>query len=180
MIEIARVDQLHRWIQTKAVFSQTLIPNQKSWNDCRARPQGEQGDRRCCRSGNSEELGKNTLAAGSVLVEQNSDSFVLPERLQDVARRTSSFDRNVATPSAIRRNQSFNARIIDRSNHKSQRIPVNCMSKGTQFPSPKVGRHENNASPTTQTFKIIFESIMNDEPADVAFVQFRHVRELHE
>jgi hypothetical protein len=54
------------------------------------------------------------------------------------------------------------------------------VSKRTQFPGAKVGRHENNASATPQTFKVIFESVMNDEPADVAFIQFRHVRELHE
>src|SRR5215472_12783668 len=136
MLEIAGLDQLDRWIQTKAVLSQTRIPNQESRNDSRARPQGEQGEgwRRCGR--NSKELGKNAFASRRVLVEENSDSFVLPQCLQDVARRTSSFDRNVAAARAIRRNQSFNARIIDRSNHKSQRIPVNCMSKGTQFPSP--------------------------------------------
>jgi len=43
-----------------------------------------------------------------------------------------------------------------------------------------VGRHENDAPATPQTFKVIFESVMNDEPADVAFVQFGHVSELHE
>src|SRR5689334_20158573 len=119
MIEIARVDQLDRWIQTKAMLSQTRIPNQESRNDGRACPQGEQSERRRRCGGNSEELGKNAFASRRVLVEENSDSFVLPQRLQDVARRTSSFDRSVATARAIRRNQSFNARIIDGSNHES-------------------------------------------------------------
>jgi len=38
--------------------------------------------------------------------------------------------------------------------------------------------HENDPAASAQTFEIVFESIVNDELRDVAFVQFREMGEL--
>ena len=44
--------------------------------------------------------------------------------------------------------------------------------------SAKMSRHENYAATAMETFEIILESVVNDEPRDVGLIQFRKMREL--
>src|SRR5262249_5089692 len=68
--------------------------------------------------------------------------------------------------------------IVDGANNEFQGKSVDGMCKGTQFPSAEVRRHEDYAAATTQTLEIILEAIVNNEPADVLFVQLAKVGEL--
>src|SRR5438067_5254587 len=127
--EIAGIDQFNGWIETEPMFSEIFVPDQKTGNHRRACPQRKQSDGRSSCGRYPEEVRKYAFAACGVLIEKNSDRFVLPQGFQNVPRRSSSLYRKIAAQHPITGDQLLDSRIVDRPHDKLQRVSVKSVSK---------------------------------------------------
>jgi len=180
VFKIASIDQFHRWVEAQAMFSKAFVPDEKTGNDGGICPQCEESDRRRRCRRNSKEVCEDAFLSRRVLIEKDSDGLVLPEGFQNVACSASALDGDIATRRTVIRNELLDSRIVNRPDDEFKRVAVNGVRKGTQLPRAEMCGHENDPAASAQTFEIVFESIVNDEPPNVPFVQFPEVRELDE
>src|SRR5262245_52181824 len=95
-----------------------FIPNEKSGDHSRAGAECKKCDRRRRCGRHAEEFREHAFASCRILIEENADRLVLPERLQYVARCTFSLNRNIAAGGSIMGNEFLNSRVIDRPDDK--------------------------------------------------------------
>ena len=124
--KVPRIDQFHRRIESQPMFSLAFFPNQKSGQHGCSGAQGEGGDSGGGCGGNAEEVYENPFVSRRVLIEQDSDSFILAERFENVAGGASPLNRSIATHGAVMGNQIIDSRIIDRADDElgeHERLP---------------------------------------------------------
>src|SRR5439155_19648654 len=108
----------------------------------------------------TEEVHKNAFVARGVLIEQNSDRFILPQGPENIAAGAPSVNRQIAAHDAVTRNQILDSGIIDRPDDEFQRITVERMCKRAQLPGSKVGGHENDSTASIETFQIVLQTVV--------------------
>ena len=116
------------------MLSGVRIPDEKPWDNSGARSQRERCDGGSCGGRYPEKIYKDAFVPRCVLIDEDSDGFVVAQGSQDIPGSISLVDRGVTGKPAISFDQPFHFAIVDLSHDKLHWIAVEGMCKAAEFP----------------------------------------------
>jgi hypothetical protein len=144
---IAGCDQMDRRVEAKVVFTRGCVPDHEAGNDRRARAESERGDSRGCGCRDAEEIHENAFIARGVLIDEDSDGFIVAQGFQKIAGGMSLVDWRVSGESPICFDELFHPGVVYFSHDKLHRIAVKGVREAAKLPRAEVRRQKNDTLP---------------------------------
>src|SRR5262245_26340074 len=139
-----------------------FIPYQESRQHRGPGSERERGDSRGGCGRYAEEIDECAFAPRRVLIDEDTDRFIIAERSEQITSGVLATDRSIASQPSIPRDQSIHSRIVDLAHDKLHRMAVYGVRKRAQFPGAAMRRQKDHASSAPDAFSIVVESFIRD------------------
>jgi len=167
-----------KWgMKFKNVSPFIFVPNREAGNDGGSGLCGDLGEGGVGAGGGAEEVDEDAFVERGVLIDQDTDGFVLMERAEDGSRGVPFDDQVIARKLTALFDQTVDGGIVERPDHDVHRLGHEGVREGAEFPVAEVGGGEEDAAVGLFGFQIIFESFVTYPLGNVLAIDVREARE---
>src|SRR5579863_93075 len=174
---ISAASQFNRAAELQSIFVQAFIPAKESGNDRGVRAQGDARETGGGGSGNAEKIDEDSFVKRGVMVAEDSYRSSFAQKPQHGACGAILVDRPVSRAAAVAVDQIVDAPIGDGANQEMERVPVERVREGRQFPGAHVAGEKQHSFAAALGFGEVFRAVYDDDLFDRLARVFRELRE---